>query len=186
MKTIIIGFSLLALLIANLSCKKTGSTPGDGGAPIAPRLSYDLVDGAGTTSWFALPGNTLPDSVRFQGTYANGTTQRYRPQLFPSRSRIYLKDVGFGFSNSNVVVAPDGTSYTSTLLVYLNRQDVDTLRTEVYHDTAPNSAVIKQLRFYYNNRLSASYDFPTTRGFNDSLYFNDPIGLVVPLHKYRH
>ena len=184
MKTICIQLSLLALTIGGLGCKKIA--PEQAGIPVVPLLSYDLLDGAGMTSWFTLPGSAPPDSVLFQATYANGFTQRYHPILFAAHERTYLKDTGYGFSNSNVVVAPDGTSYTSTLLIYLNRHDVDTLRTEVYNEKAPNSALVNHLLFYYNDRLSASYDLHANPALRDSLYQGgNGLGLVVPLHKYH-
>lgn len=180
---ILLGTGLL--LGGVCGCSKSNTEPLDSdGLQILPRVSYDLIDGAGTDSWFGKAGNALPDSLRFHATYANGTSQKYPPELMRIRGRVYFRDITDGFS-ANARLA-DNTGYLQRRLIYLNRLDTDTLTVEVQTQATPNNGAIEQLRFYYNNRLSASYDFRANKALNDSLYHRSLTGLVVPLHKFSN
>jgi hypothetical protein len=181
MKTGIVQLTLATLLTGVLGCSKTNAVPQNtGGNPLPARWSYDVITGAGTNSWFARSGTLPPDSVSFQVALRGGGKQLYKPEVLLVHGRPYLEDKTTGLIDfENEVKPASSTADIHERLLYLGRLDVDTLRVEA----SPKEGALEELRFYYNGRLSASYNLRANPSLRDSLYTARP-GLIVPLHKF--
>lgn len=168
----------LVLLCAAVSCKKEDSEVGD---PKVIKYSFEIVDKEDKSIFEN--NKYKSDSVLFKIKKIDGSLSIYKP--------------GFRIVSGKIISEQDSPSGTddktsgnsvSTIYVYLNKNDTDTLRIVMFPSSVRDIGGGKynfptKIQFFYNEKLNQEYDFVKSPELLQSFWRNDDVGQIITLKK---